>query len=126
MDDLNDKLNRLLSDPEGMAKIQAAMAALGGGGGETPPPPPPSQPAPAPSAAGGFDPALLGRLMPLLSGLGQENEDTRLLEALRPYLRGERAGRLDDTMQLMRLARMLPLLQEQGILGGIGGGRRGG
>lgn len=122
MDDLNEKLNRLLSDPEGLAKIQAAMSALGGG--ETPPSPPP--PAPAPPAAGGFDPALLGRLMPLLSGMNGDNEDTRLLEALRPYLRGERAGRLDDTMQLMRLARLLPLLQEQGILGGIGGGRRGG
>ena len=122
MDDLNEKLNRLLSDPEGLAKIQAAMSALGGG--ETPPPPPP--PAPTPPAAGGFDPALLGRLMPLLSGMNGDNEDTRLLEALRPYLRGERAGRLDDTMQLMRLARLLPLLQEQGILGGIGGGRRGG
>lgn len=122
MDDLNEKLNRLLSDPEGLAKIQAAMSALGGG--EAPPSPPP--PAPAPPAAGGFDPALLGRLMPLLSGMNGDNEDTRLLEALRPYLRGERAGRLDDTMQLMRLARLLPLLQEQGILGGIGGGRRGG
>ena len=122
MDDLNEKLNRLLSDPEGLAKIQAAMSALGGE--ETPPPSPP--PAPAPPAAGGFDPALLGRLMPLLSGMNGDNEDTRLLEALRPYLRGERAGRLDDTMQLMRLARLLPLLQEQGILGGIGGGRRGG
>ena len=122
MDDLNEKLNRLLSDPDGLAKIQAAMSALGGG--ESPPPSPP--PAPAPPAAGGFDPALLGRLMPLLSGMNGDNEDTRLLEALRPYLRGERAGRLDDTMQLMRLARLLPLLQEQGILGGIGGGRRGG
>ena len=122
MDDLNEKLNRLLSDPDGLAKIQAAMSALGGE--ETPPPSPP--PAPAPPAAGGFDPALLGRLMPLLSGMNGDNEDTRLLEALRPYLRGERAGRLDDTMQLMRLARLLPLLQEQGILGGIGGGRRGG
>ena len=123
MDDLNEKLNRLLSDPEGLAKIQAAMSALGGG--ETHPPSPPPAPAP-PAGGGGFDPALLGRLMPLLSGMNGDNEDTRLLEALRPYLRGERAGRLDDTMQLMRLARLLPLLQEQGILGGIGGGRRGG
>lgn len=123
MDDLNEKLNRLLSDPDGLAKIQAAMSALGGG--EAPPSPPPPAPAP-PAGGGGFDPALLGRLMPLLSGMNGDNEDTRLLEALRPYLRGERAGRLDDTMQLMRLARLLPLLQEQGILGGIGGGRRGG
>lgn len=125
MDDLNEKLSRLLSGPEGMAKIQAAVSALGSGGESQPPAPAPSS-APPPSAGGGFDPALLGRLMPLLSGMGQDNEDTRLLEALRPYLHGDRAGRLDDTMQLLRLARLLPLLQEQGILGGMGGGRRGG
>lgn len=125
MDDLNEKLNRLLSDPEGLAKIQAAMSALGGGSepAEAPSPAPPPPPA---AGTGGFDPALLGRLMPLLSGLNGDNEDTRLLEALRPYLRGERAGRLDDTMQLLRLARLLPLLQEQGILSGLGGGRHGG
>ena len=122
MDDLNEKLNRLLSDPEGLAKIQAAMSALGGG--DTPLPTPPPTSTPAPSSAGGFDPALLGRLMPLLSGMNGDNEDTRLLEALRPYLHGDRAGRLDDTMQLLRLARLLPLLQEQGVFG-IGGGSRG-
>ena len=41
MDDLNEKLERLLSDPEGMAKIQSVMAALGGGQ---------AAPAPAPSS----------------------------------------------------------------------------
>ena len=42
MDDLNEKITRLLSDPEGMAKIQSMMAALGGG--DAAPPPPPLQP----------------------------------------------------------------------------------
>ena len=122
MDDLNEKLNRLLSDPEGMAKIQAAMAALGGGA-DAPPPTPAPTPAPANT---GPDLATLGRLMPLLSGMNGDSEDTRLLEALRPYLRGPRAGRLDDTMRLLKLAKLLPLLQEQGILSGLGGGHHGG
>lgn len=116
MDDLNEKLERLLSDPEGMAKIQAAMAALGGGTEPTPPPPP------EPPPQSGPDLAALTKLVPLLSGMNQENEDTRLLQALRPYLHGARAGRLDDTMRLLKLAKLLPLLQEQGILGGLGGG----
>ena len=116
MDDLNEKLSRLLSDPEGMAKIQAAMAALGGGAAEPAPPPPP------PPINTGPDLAALSKLMPLLSGLNQDNGDTRLLQALRPYLHGARAGRLDDTMRLLKLAKLLPLLQEQGILGGLGGG----
>lgn len=121
MDDLNEKLNRLLSDPEGMAKIQAAMSALTGGG-ETPAPPPPP-PTPEQSLP---DLSALSRLMPLLSGAGQDNDDTRLLAALRPYLHGARAGRLEESMQLLKLAKLLPLLQEQGVLGGIGGQSHGG
>ena len=120
MDDLNEKLSRLLSDPEGMAKIQAAMTALGGGATESVPPPPPPEPSPAIP-----DLAALSRLMPLLSGMNQDSEDTRLLQALRPYLHGARAGRLDDTMRLLKLAKLLPLLQEQGILGGLGGSGNG-
>jgi hypothetical protein len=54
--------------------------------------------------------------------MGEDNEDTRLLIALKPYLHGERARRLDDSMRLLKLAKLLPLLQEQGILGGGGGG----
>ena len=122
MEDLNEKLSRLLSDPEGMAKIQAAMAALGGGGE----PPLPAPPPPSPSTNAVPDLAVLGKLMPLLSGLNGDSEDTRLLQALRPYLRGDRAGRLDDTMRLLKLAKLLPLLQEQGILSGLGGGGGGG
>ena len=42
MEDLSEKLTQLLSSPEGMNKIQSAMAALGGmmGEQESPPPPP--------------------------------------------------------------------------------------
>lgn len=117
MDDLNEKLERLLSDPEGMAKIQSVMAALGGGQAAPAPAPPPPPP-----GGGGPDLTALTKLMPLLSGAGQDNEDTRLLAALKPYLHGERAKRLDESMRLLRLAKLLPLLQEQGILGGGGGG----
>jgi len=119
MDDLNEKLNRLLSDPEGMAKIQSVMAALGSADTAAASPSPTPPPTPADS---GPDLSALTRLMPLLTGVSEDNEDTRLLQALKPYLHGERAKRLDDSMRLLRLAKLLPLLQEQGILGGGGGG----
>ena len=70
--------------------------------------------------------AALTRLLPLLSGMGQDNEDTRLLQALRPYLHGPREQRLDEAVRLLRLAKLLPLLQEQGILKGMGGNSHGG
>lgn len=120
MDDLNEKITRLLSDPEGMAKIQSMMTALGGG--EAAPPPPPL-PAPTPESTGSVpDLTALTRLLPLLTGVGEDNEDTRLLAALKPYLHGERAKRLDESMRLLRLMKLLPVLQTQGILGGGGGG----
>ena len=107
MEDLSEKLAGLLSSPEGMQKIQSAMAALGGvlPQEEAPPPPP---------AESSGDMALLGKILPLLSNPNQENEDTRLLSALRPYLHGQRAERLEESMRLMQLMRLLPLLTEGG------------
>jgi len=120
MDDLNEKLTSLLSSPEGMAKIQSVMAALGG---EMPAAEQPPTPTPAPAIEGIPDLSALTKLLPLLSGMGQDNEDTRLLLALRPYLHGEREKRLDEAVRLMKMLRLLPLLQEQG---GLGGGSHGG
>ena len=119
MEDLSEKITQLLSSPEGMNKIQSAMAALGGMMGEDAPPSPPPMPTPPPTpppaADMGVDVAALSRILPLLSNLNQENEDTRLLSALRPYLHGERAQRLEESMRLMKLMKLLPLLTEGGI-----------
>lgn len=134
MEDLNEKLNRLLSSPEGMAKIRSTLASLSQDSDKTgslngllsslSAPAAASTPAaaaaaPAPSGSGEEIPdlAALAKLAPLLSSMGKDNEDTRLLMALRPYLHGEREERLEDALRLLRMARLLPLLQEQGILG---------
>ena len=110
MEDLSEKLTQLLSSPEGMQKIQSAMSALGGMMGEDTPPPP----SPSPTADMGVDMAAISKILPLLGNLNQENEDTRLLGALRPYLHGQRAERLEESMRLMRLMKLLPLLTEGG------------
>lgn len=126
MDDLSDKIARLLSSPEGMEKIRTVMSSLGDAPAAIPAaasvpaapaaPAPPAPPAPA-GGMGALDPALIGRVMPLLGALNSENDDTRLLQALRPYLHGEREQRLDETMRLLRLTRLLPLLQDDGASG---------
>ena len=103
--DLGQKLNALLNSPEGLSKISEMMAALGAATdtkAETPPP-----------EAGGPD---LSRLLPFLSTMGQDNEHTALLKALRPYLHGEREKRLDDSVKLLQLLQLLPLLQQGGLL----------
>ncbi|MBR2319320.1 MAG: hypothetical protein IKA50_00865 [Clostridia bacterium] len=118
MEDLSEKLTQLLSSPEGMSKIQSAMAALGGMMGDDTPSPSPPPPSPPPTADMGVDMAAISKLLPLLGNLNQENEDTRLLAALRPYLHGQRAERLEESMRLMRLMKLLPLLTEGGRTNG--------
>lgn len=85
MDDLNEKLDRLLSDPATVAKMQAMLSSVAGASA-SPPPPKPDVPAPA-------------------------ADDTALLKALRPYLHGEREKKLDEAIKLMELSRLLPLLK---------------
>ena len=110
MDDaLAGKLEALLSSPDAMEKIQGMMASLGGASEQKEPPPPPSEPT--------GDLSGILQLMPLLSTFGQDDDNTTLLKALRPYLHGGRERRLDDSVRMMQLFKLLPLLTQKG--GGI-------
>lgn len=116
MAEFDDKLNSLLADPNAMSQIMQLAQSLSGGGepAQTPPPPPPS-PAPPPaspppgpdlfsSLAGGLDPKLIMRFLPLIQELGNQNSNARqLLYALRPYLRPERQEKVERAIQLARL-----------------------
>ena len=89
MDDFNEKLDRLLSDPAAVAKVQAMMSSLTGGDtppAQTSPTPPPPLPTDTP-------------------------DDAALLKALRPYVHGEREKKLDEAIKLVELSRLLPLLR---------------
>ena len=113
MDDLNEKLAKLLSSPDSLQKIQSALAAVSAE------PTPTTETSPSPLSTGGLpDMAALGKLMPLLSGMDKDDDDTRLLKALKPYLHGKREQRLEEAMGLLKLTKLLPLLQGTGILGG--------
>lgn len=128
MAEFDDKLNSILSNPDAMAQIMQLAQSLSGGteGGAlgAPPPPPPQtggfasgqsqQPSqtPPPSGgdplsalAGGLDPQLLLRFLPLLRELGgqQDSNARQLLYALRPYLKPERQEKVERALQLARL-----------------------
>ena len=45
----------------------------------------------------------------------QEDDRTRLLQALRPLLTPARQTRVDKAIRLLRLAELLPLLKEAGF-----------
>lgn len=127
MADIGEKLQALLSSPDGMEKLQSAASQLQGILGDSDVAgdlltklagdPQISAPAPAPPPkTGGMDLTLLTKAAPLLQAMQAEDDSTKLLEALRPYLHNERQKRLDEAMEIMKWLRLATLLKQQGIL----------
>lgn len=108
MDDLSEKLSGILSDPEAMRDIAALASQLGvdASGVHSKPEP---QPEPEPL---GDTAALIGSLAPMLGSLNQEDEVTRLLEAMRPFLSEERQLKLDKAKRLIRVMKLMPLIKD--------------
>lgn len=125
LEQLGAMLTPLLSDPETMNSLRQAAEQMGLGGllpdGEEihkpetvshKPEDPPQLP------LSGLSPELLstvGRLMPLLSAPKEDNT-TRLLDALRPFLSQPRAKRLDEAERLLSLTRVLSILKESKLM----------
>ena len=115
--EFDEKLNSILSNPDAMSQIMQLAQSLSGGQEQPsapPSPPPPPTPAPRQSApaqdmlsslAGGLDPKLLTRLLPIVQELGsqQDSNARALLYALRPYLREDRQEKVERALQLARL-----------------------
>lgn len=58
----------------------------------------------------------MGKVLPLLNRFQQEDDNTRFLHALRPLLGEERRRKLDESIRIMQMLRLLPLLKNEGIL----------
>lgn len=125
MDDVSSRLKDILGDPGSMEKIRNLAAMLGStGDGQESSPPQEEEPEHARQepAVSGADAELMRnvmRLAPLLSHARQENDSTRLLRALRPFLSEKRRKKLDEALRLLQLARALPYLKGSGVLNGL-------
>ena len=118
MDDLASKINELLSDPQAMQQLNSLAASLGLGNSTPNPPTSPGQNAPAGNnPLQGLD---LSSLAGLLGNAGSaapgEDNNTRLLHALRPLLGPERQKKVDEAIKMLSMLRLLPVLRGQGIL----------
>ena len=114
MSELEDKLNSLLSNQDAMAQVMQLAQSLSQSGagaadsGSAASPPPPQSGAAAGNAmpsAGGLDPALLSRLLPVLSQMNrnESSETSALLYALQPFLRDKRRDKVARAAQLAKL-----------------------
>ena len=118
MDDFEEKLERILGNPQAMEQIMALAQSLGSGA-----PPsagldiPAKEPAEAPRAdllgLGTLDPQLLTGMIQLLNqSRDGEHEQIALLQALRPFVKEQRYAKLDKAIQIARMSRLIRMALE--------------
>ncbi len=116
MDNIQDKIAEIMADPEAMKEVQSLGKMLGLGSGE-PAPAPPAKPKPDVSEMlSGEALGAIAKLMPLLSSVSQEDDTSRLLSALEPFLSAEKCRRLDSAKKMLKIMKLLPVLKEGGLL----------
>ena len=102
MNEFEEKLNAILSDPGEMEKISRLASQLMGGDAQDS----------APARDSADEGALLGRLAGLMNSAGAKDK-TALLQALSPYLRPERQAKLKKALNIARMARLARLTLEE-------------
>lgn len=110
MDDLSEKLGSILSDPSAMKEIAQLASQLGveSPGVHTAPEAPKK-----PESADAL--SMMSGLMPLMGTLSKEDDTTRLLDAIRPFLSDERREKLDKAKKMLKMMKLLPLLREMNL-----------
>lgn len=103
MDELGEKLDALLHDPQQLGRIAQLASSLVGDGGDQSAPPSAPQPEP------GLDAGQLRRMLSAVRGSGRDSASRHLLEAMKPYLAEKRRRKIDRAMKLARLASLAEL-----------------
>ena len=106
MDDLSEKLSGILSDPEAMKEIAQLASSLG-----VDAPGVHKEPAPVNRSESSDMTSMMSGLLPLIGKIKQEDDTTRLLDAIRPFLSEERREKLDKAKKLLKMMKLLPLLR---------------
>lgn len=122
MDDLSSKINEILSDPQALEQIKGLGEMLGLSNTsekpEKPPKPAQSSDNMLSALTGGISPdmlSLFSKIAPLMSNISKEDDTTRLLYALRPFLSDGRKKKLDEASKILKMMKLLPLIKETNI-----------
>ena len=104
-DNIGESIQKIINDPEGMAKIQALAQSLFSENT-------PAQNDAVPTAE---EISILQNAFSMLKN-DKPDERARLLIALKPHLSAERQGRVDKALSLLRIAKLAPLLSKSDLL----------
>ena len=118
MADIQDKINEILSNPEALRQVQSLGEQLGltQNAPEKPKPPETKNGLSLPTdfLNGDIAKSLL-KILPAIQSIGGEDDTTRLLNALRPFLSCEKQEKLDKAEKMLKLFKILPLLKDINI-----------
>lgn len=98
MEDLNQAIQGVLSNPQMMEQIMGLAQAFGGNSGESKEQKAPDTPP--------VDLSNLGAITGLLGQASIDSDQQTLLNALSPYLSGGRIGKLKKAMQAAKIAEL--------------------
>ena len=116
MDGLEEQLQKILNDPDSMAQILSLAQSFGlqppeEAAAAPPAPPPPDD---------GMAKAIFGMMQQARQSDGKQEA---LLQAIKPYLRPERRGKIDRALQIAKISHLAGFaLRNYGKLPGKGGG----
>ncbi len=103
MDDLSEKLNSILSDPQSLNRIREMAEGLLG-----------EQKPAVNDPLGDID---IGKIMNIVGKIKNSGSSQRekLLLALRPHLKEDRRERVDTAVKILKLIEIAPFLKDSGL-----------
>ena len=119
MEDIGEKISNLLNSPDGLDKLKSLAEGLLSNNTEKE-----AEQTPGVSLPNNLLQNMdnIGGIMRLANILGKEQKDSRidLLRALKPHLSNERGKRVDKAISILKIASLLPILREEGLLDSLG------
>ena len=124
MDDLSSKINEILSDPQTMQQIKGLTEMLGLSDSSEKQKPIVTENKQSMDMLSGLSAlqqnndmlSMMTRLVPLLSDMNKEDDTSRLLLALKPFLSEERKKKLAQAEKIIKIMKLLPLLKDTPLL----------
>ena len=131
MDDLTSKINEIMSDPEKLKEIQNLGKMMGLNTDEDSNSSNTNNqnvlPMNSPNKSqnnnslgplgdfGGIDPSIIGKLAQIFSSINKEDDTTRLIDAMIPFLSEERREKLQKIRKMMVIMKLLPNIKNLGL-----------
>lgn len=110
MSEIEDKINQILNNPEALKQVQSLGEQLGLSKPEPP------KPKAVPTDFVNDDMLkTITRLAPVMNSVKGDDETTRLLNSLRPFLSHEKQEKLDRAQKMIKFIRIIPVLKDNGL-----------